>query len=54
MYGFDPERTVMLKGVPAKVKLEDVKRVFALLDDVVECITLTAFPIPFCVSLASL
>ena len=35
MYGFDPERTVMLKGVPAKVKLEDVKRVFALLDDVV-------------------
>ena len=35
MYGFDPECTVMLKGVPAKVKLEVVKRVFALLNDVV-------------------
>lgn len=35
MYGFDPECTVMLKGVPAKVKLEEVKRAFALLDDVV-------------------
>lgn len=35
MYGFDPECTVMLKGVPAKVELEEVKRAFALLDDVV-------------------
>ena len=44
MYGFDPERTVMLKGVPAKVKLEDVKRVFALLDDVVGVHHLDSLP----------
>lgn len=33
--GFDPEYTVILKGVPPKVKIEEVKKAFAVLDDVV-------------------
>lgn len=35
-HGFDPEFSVILKGVPPKVKLEEVQRAFASLDDVVK------------------
>lgn len=35
-YGFDPECTVIIKGVRADVNLSSVKKAFALLDDVVQ------------------
>lgn len=44
MYGFDPECTVMLKGVPPEVKLEQVKRAFASLDDVVGVCPIVSLP----------
>lgn len=36
IYGFDPEYTVLLKGVPDKVPLAAVKEAFASLDEVVK------------------
>lgn len=35
-YGFDPECTVLIKGVRSDINLSTVKKAFALLDDVVQ------------------
>lgn len=44
MYGFDPEFSVIIRGVPDKLETETVKRAFATLDDVVRVHPIGSLP----------